>query len=928
MLSGLLNSLLWLMAMILFINYMETTAVTAAYGFTNETDQHALLAIKDLISHDPFSSLSSWNSSLQFCSWQGVTCGRRHRRVTSLNLSSLQLAGSLSPHVGNLTFLRLIDLSTNRFHQILPPEIGPNNSFQGELPSNLSHFSNLIFLNLGGNNFRGKIPSELGSLSKLLRLNLGSNHFTGSIGNLSSMHHASLALNNLEGIIPDELGRLSALDSLKLYYNNLSGMVPEQLYNISSLKKLSLVDNQLTGPLPRHIGSTLPNLQGLYLGRNHFFGHIPESIVNCSGLVDFDLSVNALTGPVPNNLGNLQNLDTINFGGNPLGDENGSDLTFLTSLTNCTKLRTVRFYKNHLRGVLPISIANLSTNLYLLTLHANYLTGDIPVEIGNLKNLEYLAFAENMLTGRLPDSIGKLSKLQMLIVHTNRISGNIPSSFGNLSRMLHLNLADNFLEGTIPVSLENYSQLERLQLAYNHLSGAIPEKLASIDSLFGLVLDSNNLTGPLPSQLGNAGNLIELDVSENKLSGKIPSSIESCVMLEDLNLNGNFFEGTIPSFKKLRSIRVLGLAHNNLSGQIPKFLGELPLLGYLNLSGNNFDGEVLAEGVFTNASAFSVAGNDKLCGGIKALQLHECPKQRRKTGVHRKVVILASCAALFLLLVVSSACAVISRKKQKKSGPSLASPLEKRYQRVSYSELVHATGGFSSANIIGDEKYSIVYKVAVKVFKLRQRGANNTFMAEINTLRNIRHRNLVRIVNSCSTIDFKGNDFKALIFEFMSNGSLESWLHASSPESQDFKNLSLLQRINIATDVALALDYLHNQCETTVLHCDLKPSNILLDNDLTAQVDDFGLAKILLAASGESFSTDSSSICIRGTIGYVAPEYGMGGEASTQGDVYSYGIVLLEMFTGKRPTDSMFTGDFNLHSFVEAALPGRVMEII
>uniref|UniRef100_A0A6N2MBL0 non-specific serine/threonine protein kinase n=1 Tax=Salix viminalis TaxID=40686 RepID=A0A6N2MBL0_SALVM len=910
MLSGLLNSLLWFMGMLLFINYIEATTS----GFSNETDQHALLAIKDLISHDPFSSLSSWNSSLQFCSWRGVTCGRRHRRVTSLNLSSLELAGPLSPHIGNLSFLRVIVLSRNKFHHILPPEIG--------------RLFRLRHLSLEDNSFQGKIPSELGSLSKLLRLNLGSNHFTGSIppsfGNLSSMQYASLVLNNLDGIIPDELGRLSTLDSLYLYSNNLSGMVPEQLYNISSLNLLSLPENQLTGPLPRYIGSTLPNLQYLYLGRNQFFGHIPESFVNCSGFVDIDLAFNALTGPVPNNLGNLQNLQTINFGSNPLGDENGSDLTFLTSLTNCTNLRVVLFFENRLRGVLPISIANLSNNLYQLALATNYLTGDIPVEIENLKNLRYLDFSENMLTGRLPDSIGKLSKLQKLHVYRNKISGNIPSSFGNLSRMLLLDLAENFLEGTIPVSLENCSLLVVLNLSYNHLSGAIPEKLAGIDSLVRLYMTSNNLTGPLPSHLGNAGNLNELDVSENKLSGKIPRSIESCVMLEDLNLNGNFFEGTIPSsFKKLRSIRVLNLAHNNLSGQIPKFLSELPLLGYLNLSGNNFDGEMPAEGVFTNASAFSVAGNDKLCGGIKALQLHECPKQRRKTGVHQKVVILGSCAALFLLLVVASACAVIRRKKQKKSRPSLASPLEKKYQRVSYSELVHATCGFSSANIIGDGKYGTVYKgtlgsddqVAVKVFKLRQRGASNTFMAEINALRNIRHRNLVRIVNSCSTIDFQGNDFKALIFEFMSNGSLESWLHASSPESQDFKNLSLLQRINIASDVALALDYL-----PTV--------NILLDNDLTAQVGDFGLAKILLAAGGESFSTESSSICIRGTIGYVAPEYGMGGEASTQGDVYSYGILLLEMFTGKRPTDSMFTGDFNLHSFVEAALPDRVMEII
>ncbi|KAJ6874914.1 LRR receptor-like serine/threonine-protein kinase [Populus alba x Populus x berolinensis] len=889
MLSGLLNSFLWFLGILLFINYIEATTATATFGFTNQTDQQALLAIKDLISEDPFNSLSSWNSSLQFCSWQGVTCGRRHRRVTSLNLSSLELAGSLSPHIGNLTFLRVIDLSRNRFHHIFPPEVG--------------QLFRLRYLSLA-NIF---LPPWV-----LRWLSLARNHFTGAIppsfGNLSSIQRASLALNNLEGIIPAELGRLSALDLLILYSNKLSGMVPEQLYNISSIKGLTVADNQLTGRLPHDIGFTLPNLQSLFLGNNQFFGHIPKSIVNFSSLIDIDLAFNSLTGPVPNDLGNLQNLETINFGGNPLGDENTSDLTFLTSLTNCTILREVWFYQNHLRGVLPISIANLSTNLYWLELGTNYITGDIPVEIENLKNLAYLSFPENMLTGRLPDSIGKLSKLQELLIYTNKISGNIPSSFGNLSGILRLNLADNFLEGTIPVSLANYSQVEALALSYNHLSGVIPEKLAGIDSLIGLFLALNNLTGPLPSQLGNAKNLNEMDISENKLSGEIPRSIESCVMLENLNMEGNFFEGTIPSsFKKLRSIRVLNLARNNLSGQIPKFLGELPLLGYLNLSVNSFEGEMPTGGVFNNASAFSVAGNDKLCGGIKALQLHECPKQRQQNGFPRKVVILVSSIALFLLLLLASVCAVIHSKKTNKSGPSLVSPLEKKYQRVSYSELARATGGFSSTNIIGDGKYGTVYKGIL--------GSDDQVA-------------VVRIVNSCSTIDFKGDDFKALIIEFMSNGSLESWLHASSTESEVFKNLSLLQRINIATDVALALDYLHNQCETTVVHCDLKPSNILLDNDLTAHVGDFGLAKILLAALGESFSTVSSSICIRGTIGYVAPEYGMGGEASTHGDVYSYGILLLEMFTGKRPIDSMFTGEFNLHSFVKAALPDQVMEII
>ncbi|KAA8549392.1 hypothetical protein F0562_001076 [Nyssa sinensis] len=200
-------------------------------------------------------------------------------------------------------------------------------------------------------------------------------------------------------------------------------------------------------------------------------------------------------------------------------------------------------------------------------------------------------------------------------------------------------------------------------------------------------------------------------------------------------------------------------------------------------------------------------------------------------------------------------------------------------------------------------------------------------MAECQALKNIRHRNLVKVITACSSTDFRGNEFKALVYEFMPNGSLEQWLHPEAGQAR-WRNLDLLRRINIAIDVASALHYLHHQCQTPIVHCDLKPSNVLLDNDLTAHVSDFGLARILSNSNKDTILNHFSSAGIKGTIGYAAPEYGMGGGVSTHGDVYSYGILLLEMFTGKRPTNELFKDDLNLHNFAKTVLPGRVMQIV
>ncbi|XP_028094155.1 probable LRR receptor-like serine/threonine-protein kinase At3g47570, partial [Camellia sinensis] len=362
----------------------------------------------------------------------------------------------------------------------------------------------------------------------------------------------------------------------------------------------------------------------------------------------------------------------------------------------------------------------------------------------------------------------------------------------------------------------------------------------------------------------------------------------------------------------------------------------------LNLSYNRFEGEVPSEGVFSNISAFSITGNNKLCGGNKALQLPACPTKilkKQKKHLSNRVLIIAISVPVCIILLLACICVTLYWKKRLKVKTISTLSLGNQYPNLSYAELLQATEGFSSRNLIGEGSYGTVYKgilnsetiraIAVKVLNLQVRGASKSFLAECEALRNIRHRNLVKIITACSSIDFKGNEFKALVFEYKSNGSLESWLHSRSANEEDSRNLSLVQRLNIAVDVASALDYLHNHCETPVIHCDLKPSNVLLDDDLSARVSDFGLARICLTETSASTHTHSStSSRIRGTIGYMAPEYAVGGEASIKGDVYSYGIVLLEMFTGKRPTDNMFTDNFNLHNHVKMAAAEQVMEIV
>nr|GFA92263.1 receptor kinase-like protein Xa21 [Tanacetum cinerariifolium] len=561
---------------------------------------------------------------------------------------------------------------------------------------------------------------------------------------------------------------------------------------------------------------------------------------------------------------------------------------------------------NQLRGFLPESLGNLSTSLYFLSVASNAFIGGLPSSVGNLD---------------------ALTSLDVLDVKNNSFSGNIPVSFGNLSLILELDLSFNELNGTIPLSLGNCRRLLRLNLERNSLTGFIPREIFQLTSLsVSLNLGSNQLLGQIPTNVGNLKGLTEIILANNRLSGELPSGLGSCSSLQNLNISHNFFSGSLPtSLGSLRGLENLDVSSNNFTGEIPSYLEEIPMES-LNISFNDFDGEVPKTGVFGNASAVSIVGNSRLCGGVPEFRLPNCKNTKSDKGLSL-AVILVICIVSVLIFVAAMVLLFFVCYRRKRvvveddppesvSGESLV--------QVSYEMLYKATDGFATKNFIGEGSFSSVYKgcpdadgvvVAIKVLNLQRRGGSKSFISECAVLRNTRHRNLTKVITCCSGVDFQGNEFKAIVYEFMPNGSLDRWLHNVDNE---FPQLTLLQRVCIALDVANALDYLHHHAGKTIVHCDLKPSNILLDDDLVAHVGDFGLSKIL--QSEYQNRHNSSSAGVRGTIGYAAPEYGLGSKVSRSGDMYSFGILLLEMITGKKPTDTIFGEGLSLHNYAKAAM--------
>ncbi|KAM3250828.1 hypothetical protein P3L10_004898 [Capsicum annuum] len=828
-------------------------------------------------------------------------------KLKYLRLRGNILGGEIPRVINSLCCLNFIDLQDNKLTGAIPPtmfnqsslkQIGlTNNILYGKLPGNIcDNLPNLEVLALSKNRFDGLIPPNLQNCSKLQILSLSANDFTGTIpaeiGNLTMLTSLQLGLTylkvtcvlfpNLSGEIPRELGNLQRLQIFGLYQNRLSGSIPASLFNISTLQILTVVDCQLSGSLPSNLGQGTPNLEEIYLGINNLSGVFPASISNASRLTDLDLSNNMFSGSIPDSLGNLELLELLQLGQNLLINQNFStELTFLTSLTRCRNLRELVIRDNPLNGILPASIGNFSSSLKIFSASRCKLSSIVPEEIGNLTDVLGISLFGNDLTGFIPKTIGGLQKLQIFLIESNMLSGTIPDEICCLQNIVDLSIRKNKISGPLPSCLGNVTTLRNLYLASNKLNSSLPERLWSLQDLLVLDAASNSFSGVLSPQIGNLKAVIDIDLSYNDFSGMIPSTMGDLQKLVSLSLSHNRIDGPIPeSFGKMLSLELLDLGYNNLTGEIPKSLESLLYLKYLDVSFNKLMGEIPTGGPFGNFTGQSFLSNSGLCGASR-LQVPPCQVKYPRRTRRKRVLYLA-------------------------------------HERISYNELQKATNGFSGDNLLGNGSFSKVYKgvnngtlFAVKVFKLEPEGAFKSFDTECEILRNLRHRNLTKVITSCST-----PIFKALILEYMPNGTLEKWLH-----SHDFF-LDMLPRLDIFIDVASALDYLHNGYSEPVVHCDLKPSNILLDQNMVSHLSDFGIAKFL---GGENCFRQTKTI---GTIGYIAPEYGQDGLVSTSCDVYSFGIVMMEAFTRRRPSDEMFTGDLSLKHWINDSLPNGAAQML
>ncbi|KAH9778860.1 protein kinase domain-containing protein [Citrus sinensis] len=653
----------------------------------------------------------------------------------------------------------------------------------------------------------------------------------------------------LGGTIPLHLGNLSFLVSLDVAHNNFHGHLPNELGQLRRLRFIRFGFNKLSGSIPTWIG-VLSKLQTLRLYNNSFTGPIPNSLLNLSKLEVFDAIYNVIDGNIPSGIGNFSSLFILNLG------------------------------YNNLQGQIPTEIGNLQ-NLDTLVLSANNLSGPIPPTIFNISTLTVLNLISNQLSGHLPSTIGHslpsiepyskyigvlgLAFNNLTTESSSADQWSFLSSLTNCRNLTVLALAYNQVGGILPPVIGNFSASLRQFYASNcKLGGSIPKEIGKLRGLILLSLGFNDLNGTISPTMGRLKRLQGLSLEENNLEGSIPYDLCHLELMYGIRLNGNKLSGHIPPcLASLTSLRELHLGSNKLTSSIPSSLWSLEYILEINLSSNSL--------------------NDSLPSNVqklKVLRVLDLSRNQLSGDIPSTIGALKDIETL-----------------------SLAS---NQFQ----GPIPESVGSFGSVykGTISDGT-----DVAIKVFNLQLERAFRSFNSECEVLRNVRHRNLIKILSSCSN-----PDFKALVLEFMPNGSLEKWLYSYN------YFFDILERLNIMIDVGSALEYPHHgHSSAPIIHCDLKPTNILLDENMVAHVSDFGISKLL--GEGEDFVTQTMTMA---TIGYMAPEYGSEGIVSAKCDVYSYGVLLMETFTRKRPTDEMFTGEMSLRRWVKESLPHGLTEVV
>ncbi|KAF3456805.1 hypothetical protein FNV43_RR01459 [Rhamnella rubrinervis] len=896
------------------------TSATDLHASSTPSDFHAreaeaLVKWKGSFDNQTQSFLSSWkllprssnsssaNSSDSHCHWVGIHCDEfasvfkielassnlkgtvqnfdfsLFPNLTTLALSNNSLYGSIPPSISNLSLLTYLDLSVNQF--------------SGNIPNEICLLTSLQVLYLDYNDLNGSIPHEIGILEFVAELFVSNNNLSGSIpasiGNMSILSLLCITGNKISGSIPPEIGLLRSLQELYMDKNFLTGSIPTSLGNLSNLIFVNLGHNKLTSSIPREIGQ-LKSIEQLHLYENNLSGSIPSSIGKLTSLTHFDFSFNNITGSFPVEMNNVTDLVLLQL------DENSLSGSLPQNICLGGRFTWLSASKNLFTGHIPKSLKNCST-LVTLSLENNQFTGNISKELGIYPSLNYLNLSNNNFFGELTGKWGRCQNLTVLVIANNKISGSLLPELGNATQLHKLDLSSNLLDGEIPKELGRLKFLFMLKLNNNKLFSSVPAEIGMLLDLQQLDLAANNLRGPIPTELGQCSKLQLLNLRKNSFSGVIPYQIGKLISLENLDLSQNLLTGQLPpELRNLRMLETFNLSHNNLSGSIPPVLEEMRSLTSVDVSYNQLEGPLPNIKAFIEAS---LDNNKALCGNNTSLK--PCPIPKKPVLGVVFFVLMSISGTLFLLFIIAIVLFIRQKNRRNQDEPRetqaqlFFTELNHDGKKV-YEEIVEATENFDSKYCIGVGGYGSVYKIllstgqVVAVKKTHENGGQSgheAFRNETNVLTRARHRNLVKLHGFCLH-----TRHSFLVYEFMERGSLLEIL------TDEVKALELewTKRVNVLKGLANAISYLHHECCPAIVHRDISSKNVLLDAEYEAHISDFGSAR---TCNPES----SNWTTFAGTFGYSAPELAYTMEVNEKIDMYSFGVVALEVIMGKHPRD-------------------------
>ncbi|XP_047322849.1 receptor protein-tyrosine kinase CEPR1-like [Impatiens glandulifera] len=833
---------------------------------------------------------SNWELGKPFCNFTGISCDNRSN-VIMIDVDGCSLSGRFPDYVCSyLPTLKILRLGKNVIH--------------GGFPKGITNCSVLEELNMNHLNLTGTLP-DFSQMKSLKFLDMSYNSFSGdfplSIAMLTNLEEVNFNENENFNLweLPESFSNMTKLNTIVLTTCMLRGTIPSWIGNMTSLIDLELSGNYLVRRIPAEIGS-LKNLKQLELYYNQLEGPIPEEIGNLTNLIDLDMSVNKLTGGIPESISRLPNLTVL------------------------------QLYNNSLTGEIPVGFGN-STNLTMLSVYDNFLTGEVPPSLGSIAPMILLDLSENQFTGSLPPRLCDRGQLMYFLMLQNMFSGQIPESYSRCNSLLRFRVRYNRLEGPIPNGLLGLPNVSIIDLGYNRLNGTISNKIGGAKNLSELFLENNMIAGALPFEISQAGNLVKIDLSNNRLSGSIPIEIGNLRKLNSLMLQGNVLTSTIPvSLSSLKSLNILDLSNNNLTGRIPQELIEL-LPNSINFSHNLLSGPIPLAFV-ENGLVESFSDNPGLCiPSFVTATLQNfpiCPHTITRKQINSIGVIVIPIILLIVIGIVFLLCRWLKKEQAtiNSDDTSFYSYEVKSFHRITFDhrEIIES---MVEKNIVGEGGSGTVYKieltngesVAVKRLRSRKTVEDRIFFdkelkTEVDTLGNIRHKNIVKLY--CC---FSNQESRLLVYEYMPKGNLWEALH------REKTNLDWTARHRIAIGIAQGLAYLHHDLSPPIIHRDIKTTNILLDGNYHPKVADFGIAKVLQAKG-----KDSTTTVIAGTYGYLAPEYAYSSKATTKCDVYSYGVVLMELITGKRPVEKEFGENKNIVYWVSTKVETKegAMEIL